>query len=84
MPTILPAPQEISKKNIKEWNAALNYFIQQLQSDDIDIKFKAIKNLGDMGDPKAIDPLKQVMKDDDERIRVHAEEAINKIFQINK
>jgi HEAT repeats/TIR domain len=51
----------------------------RLQDTHVDIRSDAAYVLGDIGDSKAIEPLKVALNDSDERVRVNVKEALDRI-----
>lgn len=69
----------ISVINGTEQNDETDYLIENLSSDDPLIRKDAAFSLGDIGDPKAVDPLIGALKDDDADVRSEAANALRKI-----
>lgn len=55
--------------------------IQDLKDEDENVRSHAIHSLGQIGDEKAVEPLIQVMNDENEtkEVRMHAEYALSEI-----
>lgn len=62
---------------------AVEPLILALKSQDSNIKMCATIVLGEIGDKRAIEPVKQLFNDTDERVQTEARNAYNKLTKIN-
>jgi HEAT repeat protein len=57
--------------------------IQSLKNADWYVRWGAVEALGNIGDPRALDPIRDMLHDKDEYVRRAAEDAIRKIERKN-
>jgi HEAT repeat protein len=50
-----------------------------LKSGDFSVRLSVVISLGEIGDPRAIGPLTQALKDEQTTVQKYAEEALNRI-----
>ncbi len=72
-------PDQISQDISPGQNERLAHFIQLLNDDNEDSRWKAAESLGRMVDPAAVDPLIDTLWDDDARVRLKAAWALGRI-----
>ena len=62
---------------------AVEQLIQSLQNPDVNIKICSTSVLGRIGDKRAIEPIKQLLNDSNDRLKQEAQISYNELTKIN-